>query len=125
MFPIFFENSRVPKWIGKVAPIEPYAVCFFVFIWSIGPIDDRLRRHELIHWKQQLECLFVGQWILYALFWVVLFFRFRFDGGLAYYRLPFEIEAYENDGNVDYLSSRPRFAWVKYIKQSWGFPDGF
>ena len=125
MFPIFYENSRVPSWIGKVAPIKPYAVCFFIFVWSAGPIDERLRRHETIHWKQQLECLFIGQWVLYAFGWLVLFFRFKFDGRLAYYRLPFEMEAYDNDENVGYLINRPKFAWVKYIKKSWSLPDEF
>lgn len=116
-FPLFIENSRVPKWVGTLSPIKPYAFAFFVFVWSIGPITDRLRRHETVHWKQQVECLFVFQWILYLAFWCVLFVRYR-DGQTAYRQNPFEIEAYKNDGDVSYLENRTMYSWVKYIRES-------
>lgn len=125
MFPIFIEHSKVPTWIGKIAPINPYAISFFVFVWSTGPINERLKRHERIHFAQQVELLFLGQWLLYILCWFVLFCRFRFNGRLAYYQLPFELEAYDNDENVGYLINRPKYAWIKYIKRCWSAPHGF
>ena len=121
MFPIFFENSRVPKWIGKVAPIEPYAVSFGLWVWCVGKMDARIRRHEVIHYRQQLEMLFVFQWVLYVLFWLILRVRLG-DGRSAYRYNPFELEAYKNDTKEDYLSRRPFYAWAGYIRQ--GFKGG-
>lgn len=125
MFPVFIENSRVPRWIGLVAPIKPYAFSFWFWVWCSGRIDDRLRRHETIHFRQQVECLFIGQNVLYVLAWLILFIRYRGDGRTAYYRNPFEIECYTHDRDVGYLINRPRWAWVKYIKDCWRVPDDF
>ena len=114
MFPIFIENSKLPVWLSKVAPINVYAFSFAVWVVCKGVMSDRTRRHETIHYKQQLEMLFIFQWIFYGLFHLVNLVRYR-DGRAAYYENPFEREAYANDEDVDYLQNRKHFAWVKYI----------
>jgi len=115
--PLFFENSRVPSIVSKFSPIEAYAVAFFIFIWCKGEISGSLRRHELIHWKQQLELLFVFQWILYISFWLVLWVYHK-DRVKAYRLNPFELESYENQSDKLYLKMRRTFAWRHYIKSS-------
>ena len=114
MFPIFFENSKVPLWLSKVAPINVYAFSFAIWVWCKGVMSERTKRHETIHYRQQLEMLFVFQWIMYGLFhlWGLLKYR---DGQKAYYENPFEREAYDNDENPGYLEERKHFAWVDYI----------
>lgn len=127
--PIIYNKSKVPGWLSHVSPIDIYAISFGAWVWCRDTLDpDDLRfasaerkaaaaetvRHETIHFQQQLELLFVFQWLLYGLFWLAGLIRYR-DGAKAYYESPFEREAYANDKDEDYLHNRRRYAWVKYI----------
>jgi hypothetical protein len=116
MLPIFHENSRVPVWLSKLAPIEIRAISFGIWVWCRGTMDDRLKRHETIHYLQQRELGFVGQWILYGIFHLVGLWRYRGDGRKAYRENPFEREAYANDEDEEYLSKRDRWAWARYVR---------
>jgi hypothetical protein len=89
---------------------------FFIFIWISRLDKDELRlyRHEKIHFWQQVEMLFIFHWIFYAMFYLLG----RAKGHchyIAYRYNPFELEAFNNDPNVNYLRKRKPFAWVKYI----------
>jgi len=113
--PKFFWGSRVPGWLGKILPFKPDAVSFLCFVWVRYPHKDRrLQDHETIHFQQQLELLFVLQWLLYSLFYLKRLYDYR-NVYQAYLQNPFEREAYSNEGNRQYLEHRPRFAWYKYI----------
>lgn len=93
-------------------------------------------RHEQIHTMQQYEILGVSALIslvlcniwaswwyllvtiampiaLYVLVWLIELVLPPYKN--AYRDSPFEREAYENDEDVDYLVTRPLFAWVKYF----------
>ena len=111
--PFFINNSKVPVWLSKIAPINIAAISFFWFVWCRGNISGTMKRHETIHFQQQLELLFVFQWILYGVFWLRGFIMYR-DASLAYYRNPFEQEAYDNESNSNYLQNRKRYSWIKY-----------
>jgi hypothetical protein len=90
---------------------------FFIFIWISKLTKDEVKlvRHEKIHFLQQMELLFVFHWILYAYFYIVA--RSKGHGHYAAYRNnPFELEAYDNECDVNYLRSRKFFAWVKNIE---------
>ncbi len=112
--PVFIEDSKVPVLLSYIAPINIWAISFGFWVWCKGKLSDKTKRHETIHYQQQLELLFVGQWLLYLLFWLVGLIRYL-DGAKAYRENPFEREAFGNDGDKDYLHSRRRFAWLKYI----------
>ena len=114
--PIVFENSRIPKLVGFFSPIEPWAVAFGPCVWCKGIISERTRRHETIHFFQQLEMLFIGQWILYGLSYLYNRVIKRMDGPTAYRANVFEVEAYSNDGDETYLETREAFAWLKYVR---------
>ncbi len=114
--PVFFEDSKVPVWLSKISPIEINALSFAFFVFSRGKINKTTRRHETIHYHQQLELLFVFQWILYGLFWVVGLVRYR-DGEKAYYENPFEREAYSNAKKTTYLDKRPLWNWRHYMNE--------
>lgn len=91
---------------------------FFIFVWISRHERDevRLMRHETIHFWQQVEMLFVAHWFLYLLFYIVA----RAKGHchwIAYRYNPFELEAFDNDPNEKYLTSRKPFAWIRYIPQ--------
>ena len=115
--PLVFENSKIPIWLSYIAPINVGAFSFFIFVVSRGEISERTRRHETIHYKQQLEMLFVFQWIMYAYFHLKGLLS-GLSGNEAYYNNPFELEAYDNDKKENYLNERKAYAWVKYWKNS-------
>jgi hypothetical protein len=68
--------------------------------------------HEKIHWKQQLE-----MFILFFYFWYLAewFIRIFTNFGKAYYSISFEREAYNNDSNLEYIKTRKKFSWFKYM----------
>ena len=111
--PYFIEDSRIPLWVSKITKLNVWAVSFFIFVFCAGKLDERVKRHETIHFQQQLELLFVFQWLLYGIFWLWGYWKLR-DGKKAYYRCPFEQEAYENQHNLNYLEFRKRYNWIKY-----------
>lgn len=91
---------------------------FFIFVWISRQEKDevRLMRHETIHFWQQIELLFIFHWLLYGLFYVVA----RAKGHchwIAYRYNPFELEAFDNDPDTDYLKKRKVFAWLPYVRQ--------
>ena len=110
--PFVFENSKIPVWLSKIAPIDIWAVSFFVFVFCRGEMTEETRRHETIHFQQQLELLFVGQWILYGIFYCHNYLKYR-NGATAYMQNKFELEAYAMQGTEGYLKNRPRFAWTR------------
>ena len=126
--PIFYSNSKVPVWLSSIplVPINIYAISFGWWVWSRGELEvdkwtskagkascAETRRHETIHFQQQLELLFVFQWILYAFFWLVGLVKYK-SGKEAYYKNPFEQEAYNNAPVTNYLQDRKRYSWWKY-----------
>jgi len=113
--PLFFEESKVPVWLSKISPIEIGAFSFAFFVFSRGKINKTTRRHETIHYHQQLELLFAAQWLLYGIFWLVGLVCYR-DGKKAYRENPFEREAYSNAKKTKYLQSRPLWNWRHYVK---------
>jgi len=80
-------------------------------------MSKTLKVHEGIHYEQQKWMLFVFQWLAYLVWWLILFAYFR-DGVRAYRRNPFELEAYDNQGNFNYRNERGRYAWASYIKEA-------
>ena len=113
--PVFVENSVVPKILSRFAPINIWAISFCGMVFCRGSLTPTVKRHETIHFQQQLEMLFVVQLILYVAFWLLGLIKYR-NSSVAYYENPFEREAYANDGDERYLENRSRFAWVRYIQ---------
>lgn len=107
------ENSKVPVILSYVAPIEIWAIAFGPFVWCRGIMSDVTRRHERIHFAQQIECLFVFQWILYVGFW--LRGLVSKTGRDAYYANAFEVEAYTHEMDENYLENRPFYNWLNYL----------
>jgi len=75
----------------------------------------RTINHETIHFFQQLELLVIGFYIMYVLFYLINVIKYKFNMQKAYYAIPFEKEAYNNQDDFEYLSKRKLFIWIKYI----------
>ena len=111
--PVFFEYSWVPRLLSRFSPIEIGAITLGPFVFGRSAISEKIRRHEAIHWEQYKETGVILFPILYVIFWFVNLFRFKFDGKKAYFEIPFEREAYMNQGKIDYLFKRKRYAWIR------------
>ncbi len=109
--PLFIENSRIPFWLSKLAPIEIYAITLGPIVISTGEMSEQTKRHETIHYQQYLETGFVGFLLIYLWDYLLGYARHK-DGALAYRSLRAEIEAYENDKDEKYLENRPRWKWL-------------
>ena len=70
--PIFIENSKLPYWLSKIAPIDVWAFSAGPFVVCRGELSEKTTTHETIHFFQQLEMLFIFQWILYVYFMLLV-----------------------------------------------------
>lgn len=120
--PFFIENSRVPVILSKVAPINIWAISFGIWVWCRGELSEQTKRHETIHFQQQLELGFALQWVIYAFSYLYYLAKLR-DPREAYYDISFEREAYGNEADKNYLENRKRYAWVKYIGREYDYKE--
>ncbi len=93
--------------------IEVGAITLYPFIVSRVPMSDITLNHEKIHIEQQREGFILGFYALYVFYWGMGIVK-GLSSSEAYYRIPYEQEAYDNDDNMNYLESRERNAWKKY-----------
>ena len=76
--------------------------------------DAVLINHERIHLHQQQELFILPFYILYISEWLLRTILY-FDSYKAYQNISFEREAYQNELNMEYLSERKRFSFIKYL----------
>ena len=112
MFPIFIVSERLVRFLSIF--INVYAITLFPFVISREELDDETKNHEKIHFRQQLELLVIPFYFLYALFFICGWLKYR-DNTKAYLSIPFEIECYKNEENLEYLSRRGFLGWIKYL----------
>tara|TARA_B100000131_G_scaffold294830_1_gene311319 strand:- start:6 stop:383 length:378 start_codon:yes stop_codon:yes gene_type:complete len=114
-FPIFIENSKIPVWLSKIAPINISAITLGPIVLSRGVLSERVKRHETIHFMQYKELYFVGFLLIYLydyLYAAVI--KKKGFSRESYLAIRFEQEAYDNDHNVDYLKNRKKYHWKSY-----------
>jgi hypothetical protein len=113
--PLFFENSKVPVWLSKFAPIEINAITLGPFVFSRGEINERTKRHETIHFLQYKELLFIGFLLVYVFdFLYAAIIKRKGFTREAYLAIRFEQEAWECDDYINYTECRSRYAWLHY-----------
>lgn len=114
-FPIFIENSKIPVWLSKIAPIDINAITLGPIVLSRGVLSERVKRHETIHFMQYKELFFVGFLLvyLYDYLYAALVKKKGFSRE-SYLSIRFEQEAYDNDHDIDYLKRRKKFRWKDY-----------
>lgn len=88
----------------------------FVFLKDGSLRDDPiLLNHERIHLRQQWELGIVLFYLWYLVEWLTKWIRYG-DPRLAYYHISFEREAYRNESNLEYLSTRKSWNFLHYRK---------
>lgn len=94
------------KWLTNLIGVN--GIAWFPFLAIVhDKSKETTVRHERIHLRQQYELLYVGFILLYLLFQLTH----------GYWKNPFEVEAFENQRDKDYLKKRKLFSWVKHIKK--------
>ena len=112
MKPIIIQNSKIPVYLSIFINIG--AITLFPFIISRGEMSETTIRHETIHIEQQKELLVVFFYVLYVWYWLLGKVK-GMNNDDAYMNIPFELEAYSQMHDEDYLSKRKRHAWREYI----------
>ena len=110
---------------SKIIPFKGFLACqvfgtiYVRYEYKNQCLSKTTINHESIHLAQALDfgigkLGFIPFYFLYGLEWVL-----RLPGYLwnknPYYELSFEREAYYNQCNLDYLKTRKRFSWLKYM----------
>lgn len=92
--------------------IVAMALCPFILVRDRQSLQSRvLMQHEQIHIAQQIEMLIIPFYIAYLLFYI--WYRLRgCRHHEAYMSIPFEREAYQYEGDHDYMDRRKLFAWL-------------
>ena len=83
-----------------------------IFTRDKSKLNDYIYNHEAIHTKQLLESGIIFFYIIYLIEWLIKLIIYKSQ---AYKHLSFEVEAYNNMYNLNYLTSRKKYAWLKYI----------
>ena len=113
--PLFVKNSRIPKILSKLTPINIAAITIGFVVFCAGEPSERTRRHETIHFQQYLETFFIGFLLIYLWDYVKLVRKGK-RGREAYLLLRAEREAYHYDHDPDYLARRKRYSWISKYK---------
>lgn len=77
-------------------------------------LSRQMVNHEAIHTRQMLELFVVGFYVWYIVEWIVRWIIFK-DRFIAYKNIGFEREAFDNDGNPDYLKQRKWYGFASYV----------
>ena len=114
-FPIFIEDSKIPAWLSKIAPIDIWAITLGPLVICRGKLSEQTKRHETIHYFQYKELWFVGFLIVYLLdfLYAAIITKKGFTRE-AYLAIRFEQEAWDKDDDLDYLPNRKEYAWKSY-----------
>lgn len=98
---IIIRNSLLP--VGKrFVAINLFGILFIKK--NVVP-STILLNHERIHSAQMMELQIIPFYLIYVLEWMYWVIRFR-DFNKAYHKISFELEAYLNEQNLNYLNSR-------------------
>ena len=91
------------------------AINLFGVLFAKGPCSPTVINHEKIHTAQMRELWFIFFYLWYILEWIFRSIsRLNFMEG--YSNISFEREAYANASDLQYLKTRKRFSFLKYLK---------
>lgn len=84
--------------------------------------SKKVINHESIHTKQMKELLYIIFYIWYIIEYIIkliLCITKKDCFSIAYYSVSFEQEAKLNTNNLEYLNSRKKYNWLKYVFKLW------
>ncbi len=104
--------------IGRYGAEKAKAVALFPFVFVRGEefATPIVINHERIHFRQQLELLFLGGLILHIIEDLYSRLFLKLGSPHYYFFRATEQEAYRNQHDFEYLRRRPSFNTFSYIK---------
>lgn len=78
--------------------------------------DPVLLNHERIHYRQAVELLVLGFYVLYLAEFIVRWIQSGGNWQQAYYDISFEREAYSHERDLAYLAKRKPWAFRAYFR---------
>jgi len=93
------------------------AMAIYPFIISKlkkAELGDEVLLHERIHFRQQLEMLYVPFFVCYYMEYMFRWVKHK-NRYEAYRNISFEREAYTHQANSGYLRSRKPYHWIQFI----------
>lgn len=105
---LIIKNKFLP--LGK----NYYAINLFGILLAKGDCNSQIINHEKIHTRQMMELLIIPFYLLYLLEWLIKLIKYK-NNYKAYKTISFEREAYSNQNNPSYLTSRKSFAFLRYL----------
>jgi hypothetical protein len=110
--PIIKTDPEVTNMFSYILGEDMAAVTVFPFIYTKNNNTPKnVLNHELIHYEQYKETLIIGFPIILCINFLINCLYYC-DRNIAYRKLLFEREAYENMNNYDYLKYRKRYSWI-------------
>ncbi len=105
-------------WFIVWPKLSPNAMAIFPFILLKNEDqkqDQVLINHEKIHLQQQLELLILPFYLLYLLNYVINLIKYR-NHSRAYFNISFERESYHFESDLNYLSKRKLYYWIRFLR---------
>ena len=104
---------------NTLIPIKGYvAMTTWPFIFARKELSKYVLNHEEIHGEQQKELLVIIFYIIYVLEYIIKL-CITFDHDKAYKSISFEQEANRYEHDLNYISTRRHYAWIKYVFKIW------
>lgn len=108
-------DSKIPRLLSVFINIGAITLFpYIIYRYKEEDVSKVTVNHEMIHIAQQRELWVIGFYLLYVLFWLYNVCKY-WDTKLAYYNIPFEVEAYLNQENKVYILNRKKHSWLYYI----------
>ena len=110
----FYKISNTPIIVNSLIPFKGFIainILGIIFTRDLSKINTIVINHESIHTEQLIECLFIFFYFIYVINYIINLIKYK-DFKLAYRNLLFEIEAYNNQNNLEYLNNRKHYAWL-------------
>lgn len=101
--------------INNIIPFKGFkCINLFGILFCRKQLNKIDINHETIHTKQIQELLYIFFYLWYIIEYLIRLVIYR-NTKLAYKNISFEREAYQNQYNLDYLSSRKHYNWFNYL----------
>ncbi len=112
--PILIVSDKFLKSISFFMNVGGISLFPFIILNTrLSKIPAKIN-HETIHMKQQLELLVIFFYLFYVLEYIFRIFQYG-NVQKAYLNISFEREAYSNETNLNYLSTRKWYSFLKYL----------
>lgn len=120
---------------NSIIPFKGYTyINLFGILFGRKEYKNRLTQttinHESIHSEQYKDLLYIFFLPLYFIEWIIKIpfsYFVRIDNKsltkIAYKSISFEQEAYYNQSNYEYLNTRKKYNWIKYIFKMYDFKN--